>query len=327
MSRDELKVVVTRRLPDEILARIREAASVQLWDSDDPIPYDTLVEWIANCDGLYCLLTERIDAGLLDVGSKLKVISQMAVGYDNIDIAACTTKRIPVGNTPGVLDETTADLALALMLASARRIVEGADFVKAGKWGAWRPMEMVGRDLYGSTVGIIGLGRIGKAVARRLNGFGCKLLYFQRSSDPKDVEFGASYVDLPTLLRESDFVTLHCPLNAETRGLIDKAALRQMKPTAILINTARGPIVDQEALYWALTDGVIAGAGLDVTTPEPLPKDHPLLSLANVVVVPHIGSATIATRMRMATLAVENLLAGIYGERLPFCVNPEVYES
>jgi glyoxylate reductase len=327
MSRAEQHIVVTRRLPDIILSRITDSARMRLWEGDFPIPYETLCEWSQGCDGIYCLLTDRIDAGLLDAaGSSLKVISQMAVGVDNIDLPACTARKIPVGHTPGVLTDATADLAVALMLAAARRLVEAAEFIRQGKWETWRPMELVGRDLSGSTVGIIGLGRIGQAVAKRLRGFDCQLLYTQLKPTADANSMGGRYVDFETLLRESDFVTLHCPLNDSTRGLIDAAALRLMKPTAVLVNTARGPVVDQDALIEALRSRAIAAAGLDVTTPEPLPPDHPLLGLPNVIVLPHIGSATIAARMRMANMAVDNLLAGIHGEQLPHCANPAVYE-
>lgn len=321
-------VVVTRRVPQPILDQMAEAATLRLWEEDRPIPRETLLGWLPGCAGLYCLLTDRIDGELLDAaGGSLRVVSQMAVGYDNVDVEACTARGIPLGNTPGVLTETTADLAIALLLATARRLVEAAEFVKAGQWVTWRPMELTGRDLYGSTVGIVGLGRIGKAVALRLRGFGCRLLYTQPEPDPEAADLGAGYVDFETLLRSSDFVTVHTPLNEETRGLIGQEALALMKREAILINTSRGPVVDQAALVEALRAGQIAAAGLDVTDPEPIPLDDPLLSLPNVVVLPHIGSASVATRTRMAQMAADNLLAGLRGERLPNTVNPEVYDQ
>lgn len=323
---DRPKIVVTRCVPQPVLDQLAEAARLKLWEGDAPIPRQTLLEWLPGCAGLYCLLTDAIDTAVLDVaGEGLRVVSQMAVGYDNIDVAACTARGIPVGNTPGVLTETTAELAVVLMLATARRLVEAAEFVKAGRWETWRPMELTGRDVAGSTVGIVGLGRIGKAVAQRLQGFGCRPLYTQPDPDPAAAEFGAAYVDLETLLRSSDFVTLHTPLTEETRGLIGTAELTMMKPEAILINTSRGPVVDQAALLAALQEGAIAAAGLDVTDPEPMAPDNPLLALPNVIVLPHIGSASIRTRTRMAEIAAENLLAGLRGERLPHCVNPEVY--
>jgi glyoxylate reductase len=322
------KVVVTRRVPQRVLDRMAAQADLRVWEEPLPIPRDTLIAWLPGCDGLYCLLTDPIDGEVLDAaGPSLRVVGQMAVGYDNVDVAACTARGIPVGNTPGVLTETTADLAVALMLATARRLVEAAAFVKAGKWETWRPMELTGYDVTGSTVGIIGLGRIGKAVARRLRGFGCRLLYHDHGPDPDAAKLGAAFVDLDALLEASDFITLHVPLSGETEGLIGADELTMMKPTAVLINTSRGPVVDQGALLDALRAGEIAAAGLDVTDPEPIPADHPLLDLPNVVVLPHIGSASIQTRTRMAEMAADNLLAGLRGERLPNCVNPEVYES
>ena len=323
-------VFVTRVVPERGLEVVLNAAGVtaEVWTGEMPPAREVLLERVRGIDGLYCLLTEKIDAELLDAaGAQLKVVSQMAVGYDNIDVAACTERGIPVGNTPGVLTEATADLTLALLLATARQVVGAAEAVKAGRWQTWEPMGFTGPDVYGSTVGIIGLGKIGLAVARRLRGFDVRLLYHNRSPHAAAAEVGASYVDLDRLLAESDFVSLHCPLTAETRHLIDAGRLRQMKRTAVLINTARGEVVDQDALVEALRQGTIAYAGLDVTTPEPLPADSPLLALPNVTVLPHIGSASIAARERMAMMAAENLLAGLRGERLPNCVNPEVYEG
>ncbi|MCX7852301.1 MAG: D-glycerate dehydrogenase [Caldilineales bacterium] len=323
------RVFVTRRLPEPAMSRLYEAPLVlDLWPEAEPPPYDNLRRRVAGCQGLLCLLTDRIDEGVLDAaGPALRVVSQMAVGVDNIDLAACTRRGIPVGHTPGVLTEATADLAVALMLATARRLVEAANDVKAGRWRTWDPMGWVGPDLHGSTVGIVGLGRIGAAVARRLRGFAVRLLYHNPRPSPFADEVGATWVPWETLLAASDFLTLHCPYSPATHHLINAAALAQMKPTAILINTARGGVVDQEALLQALRAGQIAAAGLDVTTPEPLPPDHPLLSLPNVVVLPHIGSASLSARRRMAEMAVDNLLAGLAGERLPHCANPEVYEK
>ncbi|HEX6383335.1 MAG TPA: D-glycerate dehydrogenase [Anaerolineae bacterium] len=323
-------VFVTRVVPEKGLDLVLNAADVaaEVWQGDMPPPRDVLLEKVRGIDGLYCLLTEKIDAELLDAaGPQLKVVSLMAVGYDNIDVAACTERGIPVGNTPGVLTEATADLTLALMLATARRVVRAAEAVKAGRWQTWEPMGFIGPDVYGSTVGIVGLGKIGLAVARRLCGFDVRLLYHNRSPNPAAAEVGATYVDLNTLLAESDFVSLHCPLTAETRHLINASRLRQMKPTAVLINTARGDVVDQDALVEALRQGTIAYAGLDVTTPEPLPAGSPLLALPNATVLPHIGSASVSAREKMATMAAENLLTGLRGERLPNCVNPEVYKE
>lgn len=323
-------VFVTRQIPQPGLDLILDQPDleVDIWDGDLPPEREVFLDKVQNVDGLLCLLTETIDAELLDAaGTQLKVVSQMAVGYDNIDVAACTQRGIPLGHTPGVLTEATADLTLALLLATARRVVTAAEAVKAGKWQTWEPRGYIGPDLYGSTVGIIGLGRIGLAVARRLRGFDIRLLYHNRRPTAEAEAVGAKFADLDTLLAESDFVTLHCPLNPKTKHLIDAERLRQMKSTATLINTARGEVVDQAALVDALRQGEIAYAGLDVTTPEPIPVDSPLLDLPNAVVLPHIGSAGIEARTKMATMAAENLLAGLRGERLPNCVNPDVYES
>lgn len=322
-------VFVTRILPQKGLDPILKAPDlkVDVWEGELPPPRDVLLQKVKGIHGLYCLLTESIDGDLLDAaGPQLKVVSQMAVGVDNIDLQACTGRRIPVGNTPGILVQATADLTLALLLGTARQLVRAAEAVKAGQWRTWVPMAFTGPDVYGSTVGIIGLGQIGLAVARRLVGFNVRLLYHSRQPTPAASEVRATYVDLDTLLAESDFITLHCPLSPETRHLINAERLRQIKPTATLINCARGDVVDQEALVEALRKGDIAYAGLDVTSPEPLPADHPLLTLPNVTVLPHIGSASITTREKMAFMAAQNLLAGLRGERLPHCVNPGVYE-
>ena len=319
------KVLITRRIPQAGLARVQANCEVIQWESDDPMPRATLLAWLAEgsgIEGLYCLITERIDAELLDAaGGSLKVISTMSVGYDHIDVAACRARNIPIGNTPGVLTETTAELAVALLLATARRLTEAAEAVKSGAWSAWKPEWMTGRDVFGSTVGIVGMGRIGAAFARRLKGFDCRLLYSGPNPKPEYAEpLGAEYVPLATLLAESDFVAMHCPLNAQTKGLVNADYLHQMKPTAMLINTTRGGVVDQDALYQALRSGQIAAAGLDVTTPEPLPTDHPLLTLPNCVILPHIGSASIATRTQMALMAAENVIAGVSGQPLPNAV-------
>lgn len=322
-------VVVTRRIPQAILDQIAAVASLRVWQEEEiMIPYEVLLSWVPGCVGLYCLLTDCIDEPVLSAaGPDLRVISNMAVGYDNIDVLACTARGIPVGNTPGVLTETTADLTMALLLTTARRVVEAADFVRSGRWRTWSPMGLTGQDVYGSTVGIIGLGRIGSAVAQRLQGFDCRILYYDPTPSSQAKELNAQYVDMDTLIVESDFLLLHCPLTPETHHLVDAEFLAKMKPTAILINTARGPIVDQQALYHALCESRIAAVGLDVTDPEPIALDDPLLSLSNVVVLPHIGSASVATRTRMAQMAADNLLAGLRGERLPFCVNLEIYEN
>ncbi|HEY8475678.1 MAG TPA: D-glycerate dehydrogenase [Chloroflexota bacterium] len=322
------KVYVTRRVPEASVELLRSVAEVRQWDSDDVVPRSVLLQEVADCDGLFCLLTERIDDELLDRAPRLKVVANMAVGYDNIDVAAVTRRGIVATNTPGVLTETSADLAWALILATARRVVEGVDFVRAGKWKTWGPMLLLGHDVHHATLGVIGLGRIGFEVAKRSIGFDMKVLYHNRRRRP-DVEqqYGWQYADLPTLLRESDIVTIHTDYNPSSHHLIGREQLQMMKRTAYLINTARGPIVDNMALAEALEQGWIAGAGLDVTDPEPIPLDHPLTKLPNCVILPHIASASVATRTRMATLAAENIVAVLQGKRPPTPINPEVLEG
>jgi glyoxylate reductase len=298
---------VTRRLPGTALSRLTAAHDVELWPGDQPPPRADLERGVAEADGLLAMLTDQVDAELIAAAPRLRVISNYAVGVDNVDLAAAAERRIAVGNTPDVLTDSTADLAVALMLGVARRLSEGERIVRAGEWRTWDPQFLLGRDLHGATVGIVGRGRIGSAVARRLEGFGCRLLFAGRGDDAA----------LATLLAESAFVSLHCPLTPQTRGLIGEAELRSMRPDAYLVNTARGPIVDAAALELALREGWIAGAALDVTDPEPLPGAHPLLSAPNLVVVPHLGSATHSTREAMAEIAVDNLLAGLAGEALP----------
>lgn len=314
------KVFVSRVIPG--LDRLLNVCDADIWQDELPPPYDVLREHVRDVDGILCMLTERIDGALMDAaGSSLKVISQMAVGYDNIDVNAARERGIAVGNTPGVLTETTADLAFALLLAAARRLLEGARYIQDGKWITWHPTALLGHDVTGATLGIIGLGRIGKAVARRAAGFDMRILAHSRNlTDTEAAQSGAQRVELDDLLRQSDFVSLHCPLTAETRHLINRATLAQMKPSAILINTTRGAVVDQAALRDALAAGVIAGAALDVTDPEPLPASDPILTLPNVIVVPHVGSATIGTRGRMAQIAIDNLIAGISGQPLQHAV-------
>jgi len=324
-------VFVSRRIPDDGLDLIREACDLELWDDELPPSRTELLRAVAGCEGILTLLTDRVDDELLDAaGPQLRVVSDLAVGYDNVDVPACTRRRIAVGNTPGVLTETTADLAFALLMAGARRIAEGDRLVRAGGWRTWGPLSFLGTDVHGSTLGIVGFGRIGQAVARRATGFGMPLLYAGRHRAAPEEEAaagGASFVPLDELLARSDFVSVHVPLGPATRRLIGAAELRRMKPTAILINTSRGPVVDQAALYEALRDGIIGGAALDVTDPEPMPGGDPLLTLDNCLVVPHIASASRATRGRMAAMAAANLIAGVRGERLPNPVNPEIYET
>jgi lactate dehydrogenase-like 2-hydroxyacid dehydrogenase len=323
------RVLVTRVIPDEGLDPVRAACDVDLWTDELPPPRDELLRRVAGVDGLLSLLTDRVDDELLDAaGPQLRVVSNFAVGFDNIDVAACTRRGIPAGNTPGVLTETTADLAFALLMAAARRIPEGVEYVREGRWRTWGPMLLMGVDVNGATLGIVGFGRIGREMARRARGFGMRILYQDvNPATPEDeAELGARRVEMDELLRESDFVSLHVNLTDETHHLIDAPALRAMKRTAVLVNTSRGPVVDPEALERALVAGDIFAAGLDVTDPEPLPADHPLVRLPNCVVVPHIASATGVTRGKMAAMAAANLLAGVRDERLPTPINPEVYE-
>jgi glyoxylate reductase len=308
------------------LRALVEACEVEIWDEDVPPPYEVIVEKLADKEALLCLLTDQIDAALMDAAPRLKVISQCAVGYDNIDVSAATARGIPVGNTPGVLTDATADFAFTLLMAAARRIGEAIDYVRQGNWKTWGLTLLLGQSVYGATLGIVGFGRIGQALARRARGFDMTLLYHDTTRQPEaEAELGVEYRALDDLLRESDFVSLHVGLTEETEGLIEAGKLALMKPTAILINTSRGPVVDQEALYKALKDGQIAYAALDVTDPEPLPPDHKLLALPNLIVAPHIASATVTSRNLMAERAVRNLIAGLRGERLPYCVNPQVY--
>jgi glyoxylate reductase len=313
------KVYVTRHLPQAAREELEEACEVAIWDEEFPPPYDMIVEQVADKEGLVCLLTDRIDAGLMDAAPNLKVISQVAVGYDNIDVAAAKERGIAVGNTPGVLTDATADFAFTLLMAATRRLGEAYDYVRAGKWETWGLTSFLGQEVYGATLGIVGMGRIGQAVAKRARGFDMKVLYHNRSRLPEvEAQLGAGYRDFDDLLRESDFVSLHVNLTEETQGLMDGRALALMKPTGILINTARGPVVDSEALYEALKEGEIAYAALDVTDPEPLPADHKLLTLPNCLVAPHIASATVASRTLMARMAVRNCVAGVRGEALPY---------
>jgi glyoxylate reductase len=322
------RVFVARVIPDEGLDPVRAACDVDLWDDELPPPRDELLRRVAGVDGILSLLTDRIDDELLDAaGPQLKVVSNFAVGFDNIDVPALTRRRVPAGNTPGVLTETTADLAFALLMAAARRIPESVDYVRDGNWRTWGPMLLMGVDVHGATLGIVGFGRIGREMARRGRGFGMDILYHDvhPATPEEEAELGARRVEMDELLRASDFISLHVNLTDETHHLIDADALRAMKPTAVLVNTSRGPVVDPDALTEALRGGEIFAAGLDVTEPEPLPSDHPLVALPNCVVVPHIASASKVTRGKMAAMAAANLLAGLRGERLPTPINPEVY--
>jgi len=327
---DRPRVFVARLIPDEGLDLVRAATDADIWPDELPPPRDELLQRIKGVDGVLALLTDRVDDAFLDAaGPGLKVVSNYAVGFDNVDVAACTRRGVAVGNTPGVLTDTTADLAWTLLMAAARRIVEGADYVRADRWKTWGPLLLLGPDVHGATIGIVGFGRIGQAVARRAMGFGMRIVYhdLQRAEAAVEAAYGATFLPLEELLPQSDFVSLHVNLTDVTRHLINADTLRQMKPTAILVNTSRGPVVDSMALVDALRDGVIAAAALDVTDPEPMSASHPLVSLPNCLIVPHIASASRATRGKMAAMAAANLLAGVRGERLPTPVNPEVYEA
>ncbi len=319
------RVLVTRRIPDEGLDPIAAACELDLWADELPPPRDELLRRVAGCDGVLTLLTDKVDDGFLDAaGPGLRVVSNYAVGFDNIDVAACAARGVAVGNTPGVLTETTADLAWALLMAAARRLPEGDRYVRDGRWKTWGPLLLLGPDVHGATIGIVGFGRIGQALARRAMGFGMRILYHDVNQLPEDVTrpFGASYRSLEGLLEESDFVSLHVNLSPVTRHLINATSLGWMKPTAVLVNTSRGPVVDQAALAAALRDGTIWAAALDVTDPEPIPMDDPLVGLDNCLIVPHIASASRTTRGKMAAMAAANLLAGVRGEPLPTPVAP-----
>jgi lactate dehydrogenase-like 2-hydroxyacid dehydrogenase len=326
---DRPKVFVSRRIPDDGLDPVLAACDARVWPDELPPPRGELVDAVRGCDGILTLLTDRVDDELLDAaGPQLKVVSNYAVGFDNIDVPALTRRGIPAGNTPGVLTDTTADLAFALLMAAARRLPEGDRYVRAGSWKTWGPLLLLGPDVHGATIGLVGFGRIGQAMARRARGFGMTILYHDvHRADPLiEAEHDATFVSLEDLLGRSDFVSLHVNLTDETRGLIDAERLSWMKPTAVLVNTSRGPVVDSVALADALRSGTIFAAALDVTDPEPIPMDHPLVGLDSCLIVPHIASASRATRGKMAEMAAANLLAGLRGERLPTPINPEVYD-
>ena len=321
------RVFVTRQLPGDAIDRLRREAEVDLWTEDSPPPREQLLRAVEEVDGLLCLLTDTIDAPLLAAASRLRVVSIMAAGYDNIDVEAATQRSVIVTNTPGVLTETTADFTFALLLAAARRIAEGERAVREGRWTAWSPSFLLGRDLHGATLGIVGLGQIGRAMARRARGFNMRLLYHSRTRKPDaEQELGIAYATFDELLTESDFVSIHVPLTPETHHLFNNAAFERMKPTAVLVNTSRGPVVDEAALHRALETKQIAAAASDVAETEPLPKQDPLLRLPNFLITPHIASASVATRGRMAEMAVENLLAALAGKSPPNCVNPQALD-
>ena len=321
------RVFVTRQLPGDAIDRLRRDADVDLWPEDSPPPREQLLRAVEEVDGLLCLLTDTIDAPLLEAASRLRVVSTMAAGYDNIDVEAATQRSVIVTNTPGVLTETTADFTFALLLAAARRIAEGERAVREGRWTAWSPSFLLGRDLHGATLGIVGLGQIGRAVARRARGFNMRLLYHSRTRKPDaEQELGIAYATFDELLAQSDFVSIHVPLTPKTHHLFNNAAFERMKPTAVLVNTSRGPVIDEAALHRALETKQIAAAASDVAEAEPLPKQDPLLRLPNFLITPHIASASVATRGRMADIAVDNLLAALAGKSPPNCVNPQALD-
>jgi glyoxylate reductase len=319
------KVYVTRIIADEGLELLREVCELHLWQQKELMPRDMQLQLFADCSGLLTTSDIKVDAQLLAACPAVRVVSNQAVGYDNIDVAACTAAGVPVGNTPDVLTETTADLAFSLILASARRLAEMVEWVKQDHWVPETGMlENLGTDVHHGTLGIIGLGRIGREVARRATGFNMAILYHGHNRDTEAEKlFGARYVDKEALLRKSDFVSLHLPLSSETYHYIGPEELKLMKPSAFLINSSRGQIVDQNALLTALQSGQIAGAGLDVTDPEPIRRGHPLLALPQVTVLPHIGSATRNTRARMARRAAQNLINALDGRPMISCINPE----
>ena len=308
-------VYITRRIPTEAVDVLRGVAEVRQWDNDDPIPRAVLLRDAADAEALFPMITERIDDEVLDHAPRLRIVGNMAVGYDNVDVAACTRRNVLVTNTPDVLTETSADLAFALLMSIGRGIVQGDRYVRRGDWKIWGPLLHLGPDIHSSTLGIVGLGRIGQAVARRARGFNMRVLYYSRTRrEDLERELGYEYATLDDLLAQSDYVSVHVALNEATRHIIGAEQLRTMKRSAMLINTGRGPLVDQKSLYEALRDGEIAAAALDVTDPEPIHMDDPLLTLDNCIITPHVGSASFGTRTRMATLAAENIAAVLTGK-------------
>ena len=324
------RVFVSRIIAQEALDKISQATEMEVWPEEMPPPYEVLLEKVRDIDGLLSLLSDRIDANLMDAAPKLKVVSNLAVGYDNVVVPEATKRGIVVGNTPGVLTETTAELAFILLMTAARRVVEADNYTRKGLWKTWGAMILLGQDIHHATLGIIGLGRIGAEVAKRAKGFNMKVLYYDsmRRSEDEEKQLGVEYIpDLKEILSISDFISVHVPLLPETRHLIGATEFALMKPTAVFVNTSRGPVVDQKALYEALKANSIFAAGIDVTEVEPIPFDDLLLTLDNVIITPHIASASFNTRKNMALIAAENLLAGIKGEMPPNCVNPEALKS
>ncbi len=324
------RVFITRVIAQEALDKIAQATEMEVWPEELPPPYEVLREKARDAEGLVTLLSDRVDAALMDTAPKLKVVSNIAVGYDNISIAEATKRHIVVGNTPGVLTGTTADLAFTLLMAAARRVVEADNYTRKGRWKTWGPKILLGQDIHNATLGIIGLGRVGAEVAKRGRGFNMKVLYYDeiRRSEEEERQLSVEYIpELAKLLSSADFISVHVPLLPQTRHLIGAAEFALMKPTAVFINTSRGPVVDQRALYEALKSGQIFAAAIDVTEVEPISPDDPLLALDNIIITPHIASASFTTRKNMALMAAENLLAGLRGKTPPTCVNPEALRS
>jgi lactate dehydrogenase-like 2-hydroxyacid dehydrogenase len=324
------RVFVSRKIPDDGLALIIAQSNADIWPDEMPPSRHELLRRVEGVDGFLSMLTDRVDDELLDrAGPQLKVVSNYAVGFDNIDVPACSKRGIAVGNTAGVLTETTADAAFALLMAAARRIPEAYDYVRQDRWKTWGPMLLLGPDVHHATLGILGFGRIGREIAKRARGFDMQLVYYdvQAASPEEEQRLGARRASMDEVLAQSDFVTLHVNLTPETHHLMNRERFSKMKRSAILVNASRGPVVDPDALYEALKNGVIAGAALDVTEPEPMPGDHKLLTLPNCLIVPHIASASFATRGKMASIAAENVFAGIRHQPLPSFVNPEVLGS
>jgi glyoxylate reductase len=320
------KVFVTREIPAAGLDPIRGECDAEVWPGPLPPPREVLLAKVASCEGLVALLTDRVDAELLDAAPRLQVVSNFAVGFNNVDVAAATARGVAVGNTPGVLTDATADMAFCLLIAAARRLVDAVRYAEEGKWKTWEPMGHLGQDLVGRTLGVVGMGRIGYALAKRCaRGWDMPVLYYDaRPNEEAENELGAARVELDTLLRTADFVSVHTDLNESTRGMFNRERFGMMKPTAVFINTSRGPVVVEEDLLEALRTKTIFAAGLDVTDPEPPPPDSPLWRQERLVVAPHVASATVGTRDAMASICADNLMAGLLGEPLPAWVNPEV---
>lgn len=323
-----MRIAMTRKIPAVAEEILKELGDVDVWPEQLPPSPEKLLELASGRDGLVTTLNDRIDGAFLDQVPEVKVVSNFAVGFDNIDVDACTQRGVAVCITPDVLTDTTADFAFALLMAAARRVSESHQSIPKGEWKTWEPLGYLGQDVHGATLGIVGMGRIGVAMAKRASGFGMPVIYSDMNrNEHAEQELGVEYVEFNDLLQRSDFVSVHTPLTPQTRGLFGAAQFQAMKDSAVLINTARGPVVDTDALVEALQSGEIWGAGLDVTDPEPLPADHPLLSIDRAVICPHIASASETTRSRMAQLAAENVKAVLTKTTPPRCLNPEVLSS